>query len=50
MFGMNILSISRKAYELEEGGKFLIIKRYKHQYFNLGVEMIEVLFTIAPGL
>ena len=43
-------SVSRKAYELEEGGRFLIPEGYKHQYFNLGKDMTEVLFTIAPEL
>jgi mannose-6-phosphate isomerase-like protein (cupin superfamily) len=43
-------SVSRKAYELEEGGRFLIPEGYKHQYFNLGIGMTEVLFSIAPQL
>jgi mannose-6-phosphate isomerase-like protein (cupin superfamily) len=43
-------AVSRKAYELEEGGRMLIPEGYKHQYFNLGVGMTEVLFTVAPGL
>lgn len=43
-------AVSRKAYELDEGGRFLIPEGYKHQYFNLGKGITEVLFTIAPGL
>lgn len=43
-------AVSRKAYEVSEGEKFLIPEGYKHQYFNLGKGMAEVLFTIAPGL
>ena len=43
-------AVSRKAYELEEGGRMLIPEGYKHQYFNLGVGITEVLFTVAPGL
>ena len=43
-------AVSRKAYGLEEGGRFLIPEGYKHQYFNLGLGMAEVLFTIAPDL
>ena len=43
-------AVSRKAYELEEGGRMLIPEGFKHQYFNLGVGMTEVLFTVAPGL
>jgi len=43
-------AVSRKAYELDEGGRMLIPEGYKHQYFSLGVDLTEVLFTIAPGL
>ena len=43
-------AVSRKAYELQEGERFLIPEGFKHQYFNLGKSMTEVLFTVAPGL
>lgn len=43
-------AVSRKAYQLEEGGRFLIPEGYKHQYFNLSSGMAEILFTIAPDL
>jgi mannose-6-phosphate isomerase-like protein (cupin superfamily) len=43
-------AVSRKAYQVEEGGRFLIPEGFKHQYFNLGSGMAEILFTIAPGL
>ncbi len=43
-------SVSRKAYEVKEGQKFLIPEGCKHQYFNLGSGMAEILFTIAPDL
>ena len=43
-------AVSRKAYEVGESERFLIPEGYKHQYFNLGQGMTEVLFTIAPGL
>lgn len=43
-------AVSRKAYAVEEGQKFLIPEGYKHQYFNLGKGLAEILFTIAPEL
>ncbi|HEB30038.1 MAG TPA: cupin domain-containing protein [Spirochaetes bacterium] len=43
-------AVSRKAYEVNEGEKFIIPEGYKHQYFNLGKGMTEALFAIAPGL
>ena len=43
-------AVSRKAYELQEGERFLIPEGFKHQYFNLGKGMTEVLFTVAPGM
>jgi len=43
-------AVSRKAYEITEGEKFFIPEGYKHQYFNLGNTMGEVLFTIAHEL
>ncbi|MCL4415765.1 MAG: cupin domain-containing protein [Actinobacteria bacterium] len=46
----NEKAVSRKAYEVDEGGRFLIPEGSKHQYFNLGIGMAELLFTIAPGL
>ena len=43
-------AVSRKAYEVKEGEKFLIPEGCKHQYFNLGSGMVKMLFTIAPYL
>ena len=43
-------AVSRKAYEINEGGRFLIPEGFKHQYFNLGLGMAEILFTVAPDL
>lgn len=43
-------SVSKMAYHVKEGGRFIIPEGNKHQYFNLGTDMVEVLFTIAPGL
>ena len=43
-------AVSRRAYEVNDGEKFIIPEGYKHQYFNLDKGMTEILFTIAPGL
>lgn len=43
-------AVSRDAYHLKKGEKFLIPIGYKHQYFNLGSKMNKVLFAIAPDL
>ena len=43
-------AVMRDAIRLEEGQCFFIPEGVKHQYFNLGSRMCEVLFIVSPTL
>ena len=42
-------SVSRRSYEIEQGGKFLIPEGVEHQYFNFNKDITVALFSVAPG-